>query len=219
MRIDIQRICVPTDFSESAERAVHYGAALAEMHGAELHLLHVVQDFASFVAHPDFTARGDAARDYFNRLEMAARARTPGESTEEPSPEDSSAPFVQTKDVSADAADAASLAAARHAEDEQAAEFLRTLEQGIDSQFGQIPRDPWWDRIHVLHATRYGNPVEEICRYARKQRIDLLVLGTHGRTGWRHVLMGSVAERVVRLGSCPVLTVRWPERGFVHEED
>jgi nucleotide-binding universal stress UspA family protein len=55
-----------------------------------------------------------------------------------------------------------------------------------------------------------GQPANEIVAYARDHRIDLLVLGTHGRTGIEHALMGSVAERVVRKAHCPVLTVHPP---------
>ena len=53
-----------------------------------------------------------------------------------------------------------------------------------------------------------GEPAAEIVSYAEEKGIDLLVLGTHGRTGLEHALMGSVAERVVRRARCPVLTVR-----------
>jgi nucleotide-binding universal stress UspA family protein len=55
----------------------------------------------------------------------------------------------------------------------------------------------------------------EIIRYAKEQNIDLLVLGTHGRGAIAHMLMGSVAEKVVRKAPCPVLTVRHPEHEFV----
>lgn len=55
----------------------------------------------------------------------------------------------------------------------------------------------------------------EIVRYARDNKIDLLVLGTHGRGAIAHMLMGSVAEKVVRKAPCPVLTVRHPEHEFV----
>jgi nucleotide-binding universal stress UspA family protein len=54
-----------------------------------------------------------------------------------------------------------------------------------------------------------------IAEYARAQKIDLIVMGTHGRGGVQHLLMGSVAERVVRTAPCPVLTVRTPERDFL----
>jgi universal stress protein A len=52
-----------------------------------------------------------------------------------------------------------------------------------------------------------GEPFHDICRIAEEERIDLIVMGTHGRTGVRHVLLGSVAERVVRHSPCPVLVV------------
>ena len=64
-------------------------------------------------------------------------------------------------------------------------------------------------------SVRVGNPWQEICRYAEAEKIDLIVIGTHGYTGVRHVLIGSVAERVVQHAPCPVLTVKTNERDFV----
>ena len=58
-------------------------------------------------------------------------------------------------------------------------------------------------------------PAATIVEYAGQERIDLIVIGTHGRGGVAHLLMGSVAERVVRTAPCPVLTVRHPEHEFV----
>ena len=55
---------------------------------------------------------------------------------------------------------------------------------------------------------RLGSPFVEIVRYAREANIDLVVMGTHGRGAIVHMLLGSVAERVVRKAHCPVLTVR-----------
>lgn len=59
-----------------------------------------------------------------------------------------------------------------------------------------------------------GRPFVEIVRYARDKNIDLIVLGTHGRGALSHVLLGSVAERVVRKAPCPVLTIRDPQHDF-----
>jgi hypothetical protein len=59
----------------------------------------------------------------------------------------------------------------------------------------------------VVRQIRHGNPANEIVRYADEQRINLIVVGTHGRGALGHLLMGSIAERVVRLAGCPVLTV------------
>ena len=66
----------------------------------------------------------------------------------------------------------------------------------------------------VSREVREGTPFLEIIRYARDHAVDLIVLGTHGRTGLAHVLLGSVAEKVVRKAPCPVLTVRPPEHQF-----
>jgi nucleotide-binding universal stress UspA family protein len=58
-----------------------------------------------------------------------------------------------------------------------------------------------------------GMASEEILKKARQDRVNLIVMGTHGRTGLQHVFLGSVAEKVVRLSSCPVLTVRLASPG------
>ena len=60
------------------------------------------------------------------------------------------------------------------------------------------------------------NPVDAIVDYAKRSAIDLVVMGTHGRGAVSQLLLGSVAERVVRMASCPVLTVRHPEHEFVY---
>jgi nucleotide-binding universal stress UspA family protein len=66
---------------------------------------------------------------------------------------------------------------------------------------------------------RVGAPFLEIIHTAQSEGVDLIVMGTHGRTGLAHVLMGSVAERVVNKAPCPVLTVRHPDRKFKHPLD
>ncbi len=60
-----------------------------------------------------------------------------------------------------------------------------------------------------------GRPFMEIIRYARQYTIDMIVIATHGRTGLKHVLLGSVAEKIVRKSPCPVLTIRHPKQEFV----
>lgn len=55
---------------------------------------------------------------------------------------------------------------------------------------------------------QFGSPVREIIHAAEELQADLIVMSTHGRTGLRHVLMGSVAEKVVRFAKCPVLSVK-----------
>jgi universal stress protein A len=60
--------------------------------------------------------------------------------------------------------------------------------------------------IVVVH----GVPFHEIVETAKTQKVDLIVMGTHGRSGLQHILLGSVAEKVVRLAPCPVLVARQP---------
>lgn len=60
-----------------------------------------------------------------------------------------------------------------------------------------------------------GRPFLKIIDVARDVNVDLIVMGTHGRSGLAHMLIGSVAERVVRKAPCPVLTVKHPEHEFV----
>jgi len=69
--------------------------------------------------------------------------------------------------------------------------------------------------LEVSRRIVRGTPFLEIIRYAKQNGIDLIVLGTHGRSGVEHVLIGSVAERVVRKAPCPVLVVRPEGHQFV----
>jgi universal stress protein A len=61
---------------------------------------------------------------------------------------------------------------------------------------------------NVIEVVRAGKAQTEILRYAKEEGVDLIVMATHGRTGLAHVLMGSVAERVVRTSVVPVMTVK-----------
>jgi nucleotide-binding universal stress UspA family protein len=62
--------------------------------------------------------------------------------------------------------------------------------------------------IRVQCIVADGEEAEEIVRTAQEVGADLIVIATHGNTGWRHLAFGSVTEKVVRLASCPVLTIR-----------
>jgi nucleotide-binding universal stress UspA family protein len=78
-----------------------------------------------------------------------------------------------------------------------------------------VPTDP---AVKYEHRLVYGEPgsphpvnvADEIVKLARNEKFDAIVLGTHGRTGLGHLLMGSVAESVVRNAPCPVMTVKQP---------
>lgn len=75
----------------------------------------------------------------------------------------------------------------------------------------KVPPMAWASGKKVVRVVRIGTTHDTIVQYANENAIDLIVLGTHGRTGLPHVLLGSVAERVVQHASCSVLTVR-PDR-------
>lgn len=79
----------------------------------------------------------------------------------------------------------------------------------------KLPEGDWDNGVPVVRDARHGSPFLEILRYARDEDIDLIVIGTHGRTGLKHVFIGSQAERVVRKAPCPVLTVRPEGHQFV----
>lgn len=70
-------------------------------------------------------------------------------------------------------------------------------------------------RISVEAVIIQGIPFAEIIKASKEYKIDLIVIGTHGRTGLSHAIMGSVAEKVVRKAPCPVLTIRHPEHDFI----
>jgi nucleotide-binding universal stress UspA family protein len=69
--------------------------------------------------------------------------------------------------------------------------------------------------LKVEEVLRIGVPFLEIVKAAKEKEVDLIVMGTHGRTGLSHVLIGSVAEKVVHHAHCPVLTIKHPQYQFV----
>lgn len=71
-----------------------------------------------------------------------------------------------------------------------------------------VVKPGWGTPPGLVTAVRWGSPAEAIVDYAAENQADLLVIATHGRTGLSHVLLGSVAERIVREAPCPVLTIR-----------
>jgi nucleotide-binding universal stress UspA family protein len=145
--IQLQRILVPTDFSDCSRLAVRYAVALAEAFGSEVHLVHVLQDLVALTPEPGMSF---------------------------PPPGD----------------------------------YLVELRTSAEQSLAQMPEGDAVDACPVVRRVLQGPPFVEIIRYAREQDVDLLVVGTHGRSGLAHMLLGSVAEKVVRKAPCPVLTVR-----------
>jgi len=143
-----QNVLVPVDFSDRGQKALEEGADLAARFGAELHLLHVVEDTTP--ATSELAMTSSVFRAYMQELtaqgeKHLAEVRVPN----------SEVRIVQRKVV-------------------------------------------------------IGSPIARITAYAAEKGIDLIVMGTHGRTGAMHWLLGSVAERVVRSAPCPVMVCRRP---------
>jgi universal stress protein A len=153
--IDLHRILVPTDFSKHSLNALTYAAAFAEKFGAELYLLHVVQDLSLVL----------------------------------PDPVSGAPPLGPPIDQ---------------------------LTAAVLVAMDKLIAENKLANLKVHKEVREGSPFYEVIRFAKEVDIDLIVMGTHGRTGLVHVLLGSVTEKVVRKAPCPVLTVRHPEHEFVH---
>jgi nucleotide-binding universal stress UspA family protein len=97
---------------------------------------------------------------------------------------------------------------------ERRAQVMAEVQRRLEEAVPPLARD----RQPTELVTCVGTPHSEIVRFAKERGIDLIVMGTHGRGGVAHLLMGSVAERVVRTAPCPVLTVHHPEHEFVVAE-
>ena len=97
------------------------------------------------------------------------------------------------------------------------ADVQRQWEREANERLQRMLPEPEREALHGALVTRAGDPVRQIVSYAAETSADLVVLGTHGRGPVAHMLMGSVAERVVRTAPCPVLTVRHPQHEFVSE--
>lgn len=79
------------------------------------------------------------------------------------------------------------------------------LKKQLEVKAGEIASK---ERVPVEPVLLQGNVAEEISGYLKEKKMDCLVTATHGRTGLAHVILGSIAERLVRTSPCPVLTVR-----------
>jgi len=80
------------------------------------------------------------------------------------------------------------------------------IQRSMESSLERVTAAGLEGEIVIVH----GVPFHEIIETAKTQQVDLIVMGTHGRTGFQYVLLGSVAEKVVRLAPCPVLVARQP---------
>jgi nucleotide-binding universal stress UspA family protein len=90
------------------------------------------------------------------------------------------------------------------------------LEAGAQHTLDRIVTSEDREQLRAVTVIRTGkSPAFEIVNHAKVADIDVIIMGTHGRGFLSHLLMGSVAEKVVRMAPCPVLTVRHPEHEFI----
>ncbi|HEV3435836.1 MAG TPA: universal stress protein [Gemmata sp.] len=149
--VAIRRILAPADFDVCSSPTIRYAAELAEKFGAELILLHIVQDLA--LAMPDAVMPTPVPAPALTQLIDAAKTGLEN--------------LVQAENLG---------------------------------------------RLNPRLEVRVGSPAGEIVAVANDLKVDLVCIGTHGRGGLAHFLLGSVAEKVVRQAPCPVLTIRPPTK-------
>jgi nucleotide-binding universal stress UspA family protein len=94
-------------------------------------------------------------------------------------------------------------------------DYFEEQKQSAEKALARLPSAEWSQGKAVIRELRIGNPFVEIVRYAQEQEIDIIVIGTHGRSAISHLLLGSVAEKVVRSAPCPVLSVHPGGHQFV----
>ena len=95
-------------------------------------------------------------------------------------------------------------------------EIMAEIEQKIAIELGRLAERVRAAEVRCVQKSVLGVTFVEIVRFARETEADLIVMGTHGRSGLSHALLGSVTEKVLRKAPCPVLAVRPESHTFVH---
>lgn len=93
-------------------------------------------------------------------------------------------------------------------------EYERRARETAERELAALLKQYGNGRFTIVVESAEGQPFIEIIKAAKKHVVDLVVMGTHGFTGLKHMLIGSVAEKVVRKSPCPVLTVKHPDYEF-----
>jgi nucleotide-binding universal stress UspA family protein len=155
MMIQIKRILIPTDFSETSKEALKYAMSMSKEYEAEMTVLNVVNEhiYTEGFNIPRVMSIQDLEK------ELCRQAET------------------------------------------QMQEFLKDVRR--------------LDEVKYKKVVIPGNPYLAILEYAKTNNVDLIVIGTHGRSGLEHMLFGSTAEKVIRKAPCPVLTVKPAQREFI----
>jgi nucleotide-binding universal stress UspA family protein len=91
------------------------------------------------------------------------------------------------------------------------AEMLHELRKQVEMRLEETRVKVVQNGVRARAELLEGTPYRVVIDWAKEYKADLIVIGTHGHTGFTHALLGSVTERVVRMAECPVLTIRTPE--------
>src|SRR5262249_56163283 len=87
------------------------------------------------------------------------------------------------------------------------AQYYKENEDRARETLGRLIEPSWGKPAAIVTAVRWGSPVESIVGYAVEHSVDMITIATHGRTGFSHVLLGSVAEHIVREPPSPLLPI------------
>lgn len=87
-------------------------------------------------------------------------------------------------------------------------EYQRIQLEGAEQQLREVIEQRVAEGVKSRTIIKQGEAADEILRTAEEEGADLIVVATHGLTGWRHLVFGSVAEKLIRAAHCPVLTIR-----------
>jgi universal stress protein A len=96
--------------------------------------------------------------------------------------------------------------------------FDAHLQLNTEQQLAAFAKESFPTDVPVKAEVRYGTPASNILNVATELDVDLIIMCTHGHSGWIHMLIGSVASNIVRRAPCPVLVVREHENEFVFDE-
>ncbi len=87
-------------------------------------------------------------------------------------------------------------------------ELMKQMRTGAHADIDKLSTDLRAKGLQVIATVREGKPADEIVSYAREHNISLICLSTHGWTGFKHLMLGSTAEKVLRHADCPVFVIR-----------
>jgi nucleotide-binding universal stress UspA family protein len=87
-------------------------------------------------------------------------------------------------------------------------ELTLQIQESVSADLEEMAKQCTPGVPEVTTYCKIGSPAQEIVKLAKELNVDLIIMGTHGWTGFKHLLLGSVAENVLRLAACPVLVVK-----------